>query len=123
MSSTDQADVNPANSQRSYVLEIIGVLSGIAFFVGVFFAFRTQTSGLVTQSEFDQLQNGQTLFEVNDVLGFDGIKKSDVSDSVDAEKSTRADSTTYVWENSTVSFVRCEFVDGRLVTKEAKNLP
>ena len=119
-------DTGPADDDqrgRSYVLEVVGVIAGIAFFVGVFFAFRTQTAGVVSQREFDLLKHGQTLAEVNDTLGFDGVKQTVDTAPGDSAVEGKEDATTYVWQNSTVSFVRCEFKDGRLVEKEATNLP
>lgn len=117
--------------RRSYVLEVFGVLAGIGFFIGVFFAFRTQMSGLVTQREFDRLKPGQTLAEVNDVLGFGGTLCAPATPDANASETRdqseaagrRGAVSTYVWENSSISFVRCEFTAGRLITKHARDLP
>lgn len=122
------ADSSPsANFQgrRSYVLELIGAVSVIGFFVGIYFAYQTQVSGVVTQREFDQLQPGQSLATVNKLLGFEGALL-DPSPDQSAHDHTTASSpatTFYVWENSTVSFVQCTFVEGRLTEKKALDLP
>ena len=116
-----------ANSQngRSYVLEVVGVLSGIGFFIGVFFAYQTYASGLITQREFDHLQTGHTLDEVNQLLGFEGVLASSTEreETSGGVQDRTAIVETYVWENSSISFVRCDFVDGQLTVKEAQNLP
>ncbi len=130
------ADPSSTTTQggRSYVLEVIGVLSAIGFFIGIAWAFQTQISGVVTQREFDLLQTGQSLAEVNALLGFDGTLVSPLSsdamredlqdDDVDTgSESSSGAGVTYVWENSSLSFVKCGFKDGRLTTKQATDLP
>jgi len=130
---TDSPHSNNTRGERSYVLEFVGAVAVIGFFVGIFLAYRTQASGVVTQSEFDQLQTGQSVAVVNELLGFEGalvpavpsdggqIHSPDKVSSVDSSSTSSA--VTYVWENSTISFVRCEFIEDRLTNKTANDLP
>ena len=107
------------------------MISAVGFFIGVYFAYRTFTDGIVTQQEFDLLQSGQTVVEANETLGFEGQRVRNDADSalgdvVHATISTDATpvpTTIFRWENSTLSFVECEFQDGRLVAKKATRLP
>lgn len=100
---------------RSRLLEFIGVFSAVAFFVGIFFAFRTNAGGMITQYEFDQLKTGQTLEEVEDVLGMKG--------TAEPNSIAVAQEETYVWENTTESRVTCVFTNGQLSKMNAENLP
>lgn len=97
------------------MVEIIGLISIIGFFVGIGWAMYTQMSGTVTTSEFERLQVGQTLAEAEDVLGCRGSEPK-ASDEL-------ADGVQYTWENSSDSMVIAVFVDGKLVSKSATNLP
>jgi len=120
------ADSSPPTSlqeRRSYILELIGAVSVIGFFVGIYFAYQTQIAGVVTQREFDQLQPGQSLAEVNRLLGFEGTLVSSGSVGESEVQPTAPANEDYVWENSTISFVQCTFVDGQLTEKKASDLP
>lgn len=112
---TPETPVADSEERRSYAIEVIGIFSAFAFFVGVFFAYQTFAAGLVTQREFNRLETGLTVAEADTRLGFIGQK---VESSTEEEQPE-----IYRWENSTLSYVECEFVDGRLVTKKAVELP
>jgi hypothetical protein len=105
--------------QRSRVLEVMGILAAVGFFIGIFFAWRTQVGSLVTQRQFDQIAVGQTLAEVEASLG----KPGTVETAEPTDGSESSDAVTYVWENSTDSKVVCVFVNGQLSEKSATNLP
>jgi hypothetical protein len=128
-SSTETTDdglsIGNAQNRRSYILELIGAVSVIGFFVGILFAYRTQVAGVVTQSEFDQLQPGQSVEAVNELLGFEGVLVSPEPDEVGVNDPAAPASSalTYVWENSSISYIRCDFVDDRLTNKTAQELP
>ncbi|MEQ9407154.1 MAG: outer membrane protein assembly factor BamE [Fuerstiella sp.] len=103
---------------RSRLLEIIGLLAAVGFFVGIFFAWRTQMDSLVTQTQFDQLQQGQSRQDVERILGGPGTQQPP-----DADNSSAAHNTTLAWQNSSDSQIVCVFADDRLVSKKAMNLP
>ncbi len=121
----DSPSLSRVQDRRSYVLESIGAVSVIGFFVGIYFAYQTQVSGVVTQSEFDLLQPGQSVAVVNELLGFEGtVVKPKSGEDVDSQPTASSSvATTYVWQNSTISFVQCTFIDGRLTDKTATDLP
>ena len=116
MSATEpEENQTPQNSNRSWVIEAIGLFSAVAFFFGVYFAYRTFAAGVVTQEEFESLQSGLSLADANSRLGMEGRPVE--------PRGTDAAAKVYRWENSTLSYVECEFVDGQLVTKKAVELP
>ena len=90
--------------------------SSVSLFVGVFFAYRTYSAGVVTQAEFERLQSGFSLSEANSELGLIGRR-------MESTAMGNAAAAVYRWENSTLSYVECEFVDGQLVSKKAVKLP
>ena len=112
---SDSTETQPV-SERSRLLEIIGVLSAVGFFLGVFLAWRTQMGGLVTQRQFDQLAEGQTLEDVEKILG-----KADRAEPEKLEFGVR--SQVLIWENSSDSRIACTFEENRLRSRNAKNLP
>jgi len=65
--------------------------------------------GLVTDSEFQQLPNCQTISEVETILG-QHVQQLDGNTS-------ESNAVTYVWQNRTDSTVTCVFEDDRLVKK------
>ena len=127
----ESAKPNDAAHGRSWVLEAIGVFSAVAFFVGVLFAFRTQSAGVITEEEFNQVRVRQTLAEVEAALGTSGeiVTKDDAkvvensSENDSASPKQNADRQTYIWENSRASYVKCVFENGRVIEKQARNLP
>ncbi len=119
----DRSSSNNVQEGRSYILELIGTVSVIGFFVGIYFAYQTQISGVVTQREFDQLQPGQSLAEVNELLGFEGTLVNPSAGGASEVQPTASAEVAYVWENSTISFIQCNFVDGQLTQKKASDLP
>lgn len=113
--------------QRSPGLEWLGLISGALFFIGLFFAYRTFTAGLVTQAEFDSLQVGLTLQQVNDRLGFAGRQRGAAQEparpGADGDHRSSQTTSVYRWENSTQSWVACQFEDGRLTRMWSRQLP
>lgn len=114
-SAADNSDGVEVPASRSRGLELIGLVTILGFFIGIFLAWRTQVSGLVTDHEFSQLKTGQTVSEVNQILGQSGELLHDTSPT--------KNEVTYVWRNSTDSTVTCIFEDNRLIRREAVNLP
>ena len=108
-------DGTPNESNRSFAIEAIGLFSAVAFFFGVYFAYRTFSAGVVTQGEFQGLQAGLSLADANSRLDMEGRRLD--------PKGTGSTAEIYRWENSTLSYVECEFVDGQLVSKKAVELP
>ena len=123
---SDTGNQKSTNTDRSRVLEIIGLLSAIGFFIGIYFAWRTQVNGLITQEQFDHIRPGQTLAQVESILGATGQKES--ADLVSEGDETSASNEiaareVYVWKNSSDSKVTGIFEAGVLVDKSARNLP
>ncbi|MCA9050883.1 MAG: hypothetical protein KDA89_19230 [Planctomycetaceae bacterium] len=127
---TDSA-TPPEGGGRSYVLEAVGLLSAVGFFIGVVFAFQTNAAGLISQREFDRIEVGQTVADVNALLGISGTAMAENAAGATASpKEANAESAipgnpreTYTWQNSSDSLVECTFQNGRLIEKHAVNLP
>ena len=100
---------------RSWWLEILGLISILGFFIGIGWAMYTQFNGTVSKSKFEAVQIGQTLAQVEDIMGNPGIKADQPNAKVDGD--------LYTWENSTDSMVTVVFVNGKVVSMSAKNLP
>ena len=127
-------------NRRWWSIEWLGLTCGLLFFVGLFFAYRTYTSGLVTQSEFDALQPGFTLAQVNAQLGFAGRRVSPAELQSRGDQASRVQPSlppaapdmspdaspamdVYRWENSTRSWVECHFLGDRLQQLRCCRLP
>ncbi|MCR9201217.1 MAG: hypothetical protein NXI04_21460 [Planctomycetaceae bacterium] len=125
----DSGTAHPNADQRWWSVEWLGLTCGLLFFVGLFFAYRTYAWGLVTQAEFDTLQPGLTLAQVNDRLGFAGRRTSAAEWQQPAHRSQPLPSDrapavdVYRWENSTQSWVECHFLGGQLQSRRCCRLP
>lgn len=115
------ADAPQLPERRSLLIEIVGVVSAVCFFIGVFCAYLTFASGVVSQSEFECLEVGYSLAEVNDCLGFQG--RQIAADTTLPDMPADNGAKIYRWENSSLSYVECEFTDGKLTAMTATQLP
>lgn len=116
-SDTQHPRIEDESTRRWFSIEWLGLLSGGGFFIGLFFAYHTFASGLMTQAEFASLTRGMSITEVNTCLGFDGtLVESTMSDA-------HSQNTVYRWENSSLSWVEARFCNGRLANWDCRNLP
>ena len=75
----------------------------------------TKSAGGLTLEKYNQIKDGMTLKEVNDLLGKDGQESS----------SSRVGSTkiaTYKWQGNDYEYIFCNFTNDKLTFKSQANL-
>ena len=89
---------------RSRVIEFVGMLAVVGFFIGIYFAWRTQVNGLITQEQFDHIRGGQTLAQVEDILGTPGrpVETHIAGDTKNPALRMDSETKSFVWENRAI---------------------
>lgn len=75
----------------------------------------TTSSGGLTKAKYDQLKNGMSLKEVNDILGKSGEETS--SSQVGSTKIA-----TYKWQGEDFEYIFCNFSNDKMTFKSQANL-
>lgn len=75
----------------------------------------TSSSGGLTLEKYNQIKDGMSLKEVNDLLGKEGVESS--SSKVGSTKIS-----TYKWQGNDYEYIFCNFTNDKLTFKSQANL-